>query len=328
MCIRMKALYSKSVSNPPASISTSEVGKGTLVSLNSPPARTVCDALAENTLATTQTDEESTLALYGTVPDAERRRVHVVVAGVCVKHAQPGVSAAFGVYWGDNSAHNRGFGIPGRQLDARAILHAILFALTVANPSRVVDISTTSKYAIRSICYLAGGNHTRGWSCANGDLLELIARAVQARTAQTVFTLMDSPRDSSAYREARAIATATCLDPERDVVEVIASIPPPSESRIYVGAPATVPRVWTALEKADPPAARAHTAVTVAQLAVADKPDAHRNRVVYCPASSGGEPQPTAYSAYHKFAENEKISQAVGPCLSGTPKPLFLRAVQ
>jgi ribonuclease HI len=221
------------------------------------------------------------LALYGTVPDATRRRVHVVVAGVCVNYARPDVAAAFRVYWSDNSAHNRGFGILGRQLDSRALLQAILFALTVANPSRVVDISTTSKYAIRSICYLAGGNHTWEWTCANSDLLELIARAIQARTAQTVFTFIDSPRDLSAYREAHAIAMATCLDPERDVVEVITCIPPPSETCLYVGAPATVPRVCTAFEKADPPAPRARTTVTVAQLAVADKPEAHRNRVVY-----------------------------------------------
>jgi ribonuclease HI len=200
---------------------------------------------------------------------------------VCVNHAQPGLAAAFGVYWGDNSAHNRGLGIPGRQLDSRALLHAILFALTVANPSRVVEVTTTSKYAVRSICYLAGANHTRGWSCANGDLLEFIARAIQARRAQTVFTLIDSPRDSSAYKEARAIATATCLNPERDVVEVNPPTPVPSESRLHVGAAGTVPRVWTALEKADPPAPRARTTITVAQLAVADKPDAHRNRVVY-----------------------------------------------
>ncbi|KAJ7363836.1 hypothetical protein DFH08DRAFT_639277, partial [Mycena albidolilacea] len=110
--------------------------------------------------------------------------------GVCVNYARPDVAAAFAVYWGDNSAHNRGLGIPGRQLDSRTVLHAILFALTMANPSRVIEISTTSKYAVRSICYLAGGNHTRGWTCANGDLLDLIARAIQARSAQTVFTFI------------------------------------------------------------------------------------------------------------------------------------------
>ncbi|KAJ7842361.1 hypothetical protein B0H14DRAFT_2266773, partial [Mycena olivaceomarginata] len=93
--------------------------------------------------------------LYGMVPDTARRCVHVVIAAICVNYAQPDVAAAFRVYWGDNSAHNRGFGIPGRQLDSRALLHAILFVLTVANPSRVVDISTTLKYVIRSICYLA-----------------------------------------------------------------------------------------------------------------------------------------------------------------------------
>jgi hypothetical protein len=161
------------------------------------------------------------------------------------------------------------------------LLQAILFALMVANPSRVVDISMTLKYAIRSICYLASGNYTQGWTCANGNLLELIACTIQARTAQTVSTFIDSPRDSSAYREAHAIAAATCLDPEGDVVEVITHIPPPSETCLYVGAPATVPRVCTALEKADPPGPRARTTVTVAQLAVADKPEAHWNRVVY-----------------------------------------------
>ncbi|KAJ7863648.1 hypothetical protein B0H14DRAFT_3444007 [Mycena olivaceomarginata] len=209
--------------------------------LSPPPTPTVCDVLVEDTLATTQTNEESTMALYGTVPDTARRRVHVVVASVCVNYARPDVAAAF-------------------TLDSHAVLHAILFALTMANPSRVIDISTTSKYAVRSICYLAGGNHTRGWTCANGDLLDLIARAIQARSAQTVFTFIDVPRESSTYTEARAIATTTGLDPEREVGQ-------------YPGS-------GTALEKCDPHVPRARTTVTVAQLALADKPDAHRNRVV------------------------------------------------
>ncbi|KAJ7355808.1 hypothetical protein DFH08DRAFT_626219, partial [Mycena albidolilacea] len=167
-----------------------------------------CDVMAEEILATAETDEDSTLALYGLVPDTARRWVHVTVAAACSTRARP--AAAFGVYWGENSAHNRGLGIPGRQLDSRALLHAILFALHVANPARVLDISTSSKYAVRSICYLAGRNYTRSWSCANGDLLDLIAHAICSRPARTTFTALSERGTTGALGQAKALATAAC----------------------------------------------------------------------------------------------------------------------
>ncbi|KAJ7851614.1 hypothetical protein B0H14DRAFT_2355106, partial [Mycena olivaceomarginata] len=172
---------------------------------------TECDALVERTLATTQTDEEATLSLYGTVSDTDRR-VHVTIAAACANHALPHAAAAFGLYWGDNGIHNRGYGVPGIQSASRALLHGILFAITVANPARHLEISTTSKYAIRAICHLAGGNHTRGWACANGNLLEQITRMILGRSAQILFTALNDRGDSSPLKGARALAHGCCRD--------------------------------------------------------------------------------------------------------------------
>ncbi|KAJ7733653.1 hypothetical protein B0H16DRAFT_1277658, partial [Mycena metata] len=75
------------------------------------------------------------------------------------------------------------------QTEGRALLTAILYSLVQvsAKAAKALEIFTTSKFAIRSICYAAGKNHTRGWDCANGDLLEAIGEAVRARSSQVIF---------------------------------------------------------------------------------------------------------------------------------------------
>ncbi|KAJ7158081.1 hypothetical protein C8R46DRAFT_817269, partial [Mycena filopes] len=136
------------------------------------------------TLAAGQTDQEATQALYGTLADISACRVNVHLVSTCRSQGQVDARAAFGAYWGGESRYNVGWRIPGRQVEGRALLMGILHALTVSNPRRALDIFTTSKFTIRAICYAAGGNYTRGWDCANGDLLELIATAIRARSTQ------------------------------------------------------------------------------------------------------------------------------------------------
>ncbi|KAJ7837621.1 hypothetical protein B0H13DRAFT_1554231, partial [Mycena leptocephala] len=114
--------------------------------------------------------------------------------------------AAFGVYWGNNSQFNAAWRIVGRQLDGRAMLMGIIYALAFVDASRAIDIFTTSKAAIRAVCYKAGKNHTRGWDCANGDLLEHIAKIIRARSAQVSFFHVSQPHKHTGNLGARKLA--------------------------------------------------------------------------------------------------------------------------
>ncbi|KAJ7165320.1 hypothetical protein C8R46DRAFT_816763, partial [Mycena filopes] len=167
---------------------------------------TPCDLLAEETMSAVQTDEDATLNLYGGVAEVNPRHVMVHLASACKNGGKVDVRAAFGVYWGEDSTHNNGWLIPGRQVDARAVMLGILHAICVTNPDRTLEIFTTSKYAIRAICYAAGRNHTTGWDCANGDLLELIANAIQSRRSRVAFHCVLNPHSNSSHGRARKLA--------------------------------------------------------------------------------------------------------------------------
>ncbi|KAJ6531025.1 hypothetical protein B0H19DRAFT_872446, partial [Mycena capillaripes] len=168
---------------------------------------TPCDRLAVETIEAAQTDEEATLQLYGTVANVDPRRVCVHIASSGRNPSQIDARATFGAYWGDGSSYNIGWRIPGRQLEGRALLIGILYALIAAKPeSRPLDIFTTSKNVIRAICYAAGKRHTRGWDCANGELFERIAHVIRRRSGQIGFFLVSQPRNNKAHSGARKLA--------------------------------------------------------------------------------------------------------------------------
>ncbi|KAJ7699696.1 hypothetical protein B0H14DRAFT_2297662, partial [Mycena olivaceomarginata] len=48
-------------------------------------------------------------------------------------------------------------------------------------------VYTSSQYAIRSFCFWAGDNETRGWSCANGDVLRDTVGWISRRRASVDF---------------------------------------------------------------------------------------------------------------------------------------------
>ncbi|KAJ7436785.1 hypothetical protein B0H11DRAFT_1650255, partial [Mycena galericulata] len=150
-----------------------------------------CDLLAQETIAASQTDAEATAVLYGYVVNSDDTRVTVHVASVCKNAGRIDARASFGLYWGNGSRHNAGRRIPDRQSDGRAILLGVHCALSYLAPDRPVAIHTTSKYAIRAICYRAGPNYTQGWGCPNGDLLEGIVAAICGRTTQTSFIFVE-----------------------------------------------------------------------------------------------------------------------------------------
>jgi hypothetical protein len=164
------------------------------------------------------------------------------------------------------------------------LLTGMLYALVVSNPERSLEVFTTSKYAIRAICYAAGKNNTRGWDCANGDLLELIANVIRKRTFQITFCLVHQPQSNTAHSGARSLALVAASATSRSIYAV-PDVPahtslPDSTSQRHL-----IPKVVTALPKDDPPKPKAAVNVTAAQLAIGDKPDAHRNRLtcVYAP---------------------------------------------
>ncbi|KAF7357586.1 Reverse transcriptase domain-containing protein [Mycena sanguinolenta] len=80
-------------------------------------------------------------------------------------------SAAFAVWWGEGSKANKSFRIEGEASDGLACILAILCAVRDCSSDKSLVIYTSSQYAIRSFCYWAGDNETRGWTCANGDAL-------------------------------------------------------------------------------------------------------------------------------------------------------------
>ncbi|KAF7342021.1 RNA-directed DNA polymerase from mobile element jockey [Mycena venus] len=237
---------------------------------------TPCDKLAQETIEAGQSDEEATLRLYGTILPIGPRRTTVHIASSCKNPGRIDARAAFGLYWGDNSRHNRGWCIPGRQLDGRAMLIGILWALGVSNAARPLEIYTTSKYAIRGICYSAGKNHTRGWDCANGDLFERIADTILQRTSQISFHHISQPHTNTALSGARKLAHGAISSSDRSVL----TVPDVPKTILVPPVPGqTVQKVVTSLPKDDPPKPKAQIIVTAAQLAIGDKPDAHRNRL-------------------------------------------------
>ncbi|KAJ7803301.1 hypothetical protein B0H14DRAFT_2384772, partial [Mycena olivaceomarginata] len=158
------------------------------------------------TIAASQTAEEATAALYGSVRSPGGKQIVVHVASLCRNGGRIDARATFGLYWGPLSRHNLCWRIPGRQTDGRGIFMGILCALASTPPTQQIDICSTSKYAIRAICYRAGISYTEGWSCANGDLLQLIVAEIQQREEQVRFCWVDKPANNLAHLGARNLA--------------------------------------------------------------------------------------------------------------------------
>lgn len=142
-----------------------------------------------------------------------------------------------------------------------------------------VAVFTASKYAIRSICYWAGSNYTRGWACANGDLLEIIAQIIKGRKAAITFTWL-TPADTSkdAYLAAHKLAIEAISSLNGPIYELpllsdFTSVEAEAFSATY---PLT--KVSTTLPAEDPPKAKVVTKISAKELAIVEKPDAHRSR--------------------------------------------------
>ncbi|KAJ7021683.1 hypothetical protein C8F04DRAFT_927500, partial [Mycena alexandri] len=89
--------------------------------------------------------------------------------------------AAFALWWGANSKRNCAYVVEGKATDGSAGALAVLCAARDAPLDTNLLIYMSSQYTIRSFCYWAGDNETRGWSCANGDELRDAVEWLAAR---------------------------------------------------------------------------------------------------------------------------------------------------
>jgi hypothetical protein len=70
----------------------------------------------------------------------------------------------------------------------------------------------SSEYVIRSFCYWAGDNETRGWSCANGDRLRDAVAWLAYRSAPTEFRWLGAKGGNPSLLKAKDLAKATLAD--------------------------------------------------------------------------------------------------------------------
>ncbi|KAJ7141911.1 hypothetical protein C8R43DRAFT_825537, partial [Mycena crocata] len=85
------------------------------------------------------------------------------------------------------SPNNIGSAVPGAQSDARAALYAIALAIITAPKYKTLIINSGSQHAVRSYCYWASGNATRGWGCKDADIIRAGAEHLRARSGAVTF---------------------------------------------------------------------------------------------------------------------------------------------
>ncbi|KAJ7194846.1 hypothetical protein GGX14DRAFT_300523, partial [Mycena pura] len=108
--------------------------------------------------------EEATARLYGPV-FASGRAIHVYIGT-----AARGGRSAFARWHGSQSKWNCAYTLEN-STEAGAGIMGVLCAAQDCPREKELVIYMSSQYIIRSFCYWAGDNETRGWTCANGEKL-------------------------------------------------------------------------------------------------------------------------------------------------------------
>ncbi|KAJ7658091.1 hypothetical protein B0H17DRAFT_863399, partial [Mycena rosella] len=93
----------------------------------------------------------------------------------------------FALYWGDDSPRNAAYRFQGAQNEARGSLFGVLKTVCENPPYKSLIIHTTSQYTIRSFCYWAGDNATRGWPCIHANVLIRATTLICGRSAPVKF---------------------------------------------------------------------------------------------------------------------------------------------
>ncbi|KAJ7692954.1 hypothetical protein B0H16DRAFT_1652557, partial [Mycena metata] len=119
------------------------------------------------------------------------------------------------------------------------------------------------------------------WDCANGDLLEHIAKIIRARRGPVSFHHIHEPLTNSANTGARKLALAAASANEDTV------FPLPDAPETSAVDTLGTPKCTTSLPTMDLPKRKPVLNITAAQLAIGDSPDAHRNRLIVHRIQSG-----------------------------------------
>lgn len=173
---------------------------------------------------------------------------HVYTDGSCSNNGKPNASAGAGVFWGENSASNGSWHVPGPHLQTnnRAEMYAVLMALTCADPCISLMVFTKSEYVIKHACYWAGKNSQLGWDCPNGDLLKDVIYLLGARLAPTRFIRIDVKAKNTRGEAAKKLAKAGAKLPVPNA-DYSTNLLPPWQCDIPTTAALPVDKVSTAL---------------------------------------------------------------------------------
>ncbi|KAJ7856019.1 hypothetical protein B0H13DRAFT_1551308, partial [Mycena leptocephala] len=124
---------------------------------------TPLDLLLKATLEAAVSSAEATARLYGPVYEqSDPISIHI---GTSTHNGR----AAFSLWRGVDSPRSCSYVLDGKATEPRACVMAVLCAARDCPQNKSLVIYTCSEYVIRSFCYWAGNNETRGWSCANGE---------------------------------------------------------------------------------------------------------------------------------------------------------------
>ncbi|KAJ7656249.1 hypothetical protein DFH06DRAFT_991564, partial [Mycena polygramma] len=158
------------------------------------------DLLLKATLETCVSSEEATERLYG--PVSKTGNMVSVYIGTSCRNG----TAAFAVWWGTDCDRNHAYMIENGGSEARAAILGVLCAVRDSAPDKTLAIYLSSQYVIRSFCYWAGDNETRGWTCANGEDLSDTVDWIAQRRAPVDFRWVPSGSASQSLAAAKRLA--------------------------------------------------------------------------------------------------------------------------
>lgn len=230
------------------------------------------DLLLKATLEACVSSEEATARLYGPVYTTSGF-VSVYIGSSCRSG-----TAAFSLWWGTGSTRNCAYVLENGGSEGLASILGVLCAVRDCPPDKSLAIYMSSQYVIRSFCYWAGDNETRGWSCANGDELCDAVEWIAQRRAPVEFRWVASNSGSqsllAAKRSAR-LALAVALP------NFFHYLPAPTFVAARDAEVMDIPKVTTRLREFPDSKERELPEIDVEQ--IIDTDVGHRGRRRYCP---------------------------------------------
>jgi len=197
------------------------------------------DRLLADLVEADVSDEQQLLLTYGAVSqDATRAARKVYLGAYSIRSENEWVSGS-SAYFGSGSIFNAHARVPGRATNNRAVLYSLLLAVAYTPLNMPLEVHTASPYLIDSLIAY-GPNHARcGWACEHGDLLSLIQKWLQHRTAQILFTLDDGKQNAHSASALfwASVGAGNDLPSEEDIEPFLPPDWLPGESMPVTGTP-------------------------------------------------------------------------------------------